>query len=366
METEVIKVDVNSSPPELLSDEGINKAARLLQQDETVAFPTETVYGLGANALSEEAVKKIFSAKGRPEDNPLIVHISRREQLDELVEGSLKSEVRELAARFWPGPLTMILPRSQKVPALTCGGLDTVAIRMPSHPVARALLTRAGLPVAAPSANLSGLPSPTRADHVLIDMEGRIPLIIDGGESPIGVESTVIDMTTSPPRLLRPGGVSTAQLKQALGEEMELERGYDVENDEVIPRSPGMKYRHYAPRAELELLLTDDPREIWNYARGQEKYRALLLTEDTLNKISSIPRDKVYKNPTEGKDKRFKIVPLGRAKRPEDIAHNLFTFLRQLDEEGRELIMVEGIDPSGLGEAIMNRLRKAASNIIEF
>ncbi len=365
METEVIKVNVNSTPAELLTDEGINKAARLLKQDELVAFPTETVYGLGANALSEKAVKKIFSAKGRPEDNPLIVHISRREQLDDLVKGSIKSQVRELAARFWPGPLTMILSRSEKVPRITCGGLDTVAIRMPSHPVARSLLTRAGLPVAAPSANLSGLPSPTRAEHVLIDLEGEIPLVLDGGGSPIGVESTVLDMTSSPPKLLRPGGVSSAQLKQALDENMEFERSYKVENDDAVPRSPGMKYRHYAPRAALELLLADDPEAIMQYARNRDEYRALLLTEDSLEKSSYVDQEEVFANPSRGKDRRFKIVPMGKASMPEDIAHNLFTFLRQLDEEGRELIMVEGINPSGLGEAIMNRLKKAASGIIE-
>lgn len=365
METKVIEVVGRASPSELLADEGINQAARLLQQGEVVAFPTETVYGLGADALSEAAVKKIFSVKGRPQDNPLIVHIYRREQLDELVAGPVNSKVRELAARFWPGPLTIILPRSSRVPSITCGGLDTVAVRMPSHPVARALLTRTGLPIAAPSANLSGLPSPTRADHVLIDMEGKIPLVLDGGESPIGVESTVLDMTSSPPRLLRPGGVSRSQLEQALGAEAKIERNYEAVSDDSGPRSPGMKYRHYAPRADLELLLAREAEKIWQYACDKDEYRALLLTEDSLAELSAIPPSKIHSDPTEGEQEQCKVISLGQAERPEDIAHNLFTFLRQLDGEGRELIMVEGIEPSGLGEAIMNRLRKAATNIIE-
>ena len=366
VETRVIKVDVNSSTSELLTHDGINQAARLLRRGEVVAFPTETVYGLGANALDGGAVKKIFSAKNRPQDNPLIVHISRREDLERLVSGRVPAPVRQLTARFWPGPLTIILPRSDEVPEVTCGGLETVAIRMPSHPVARALLTRAGLPVAAPSANLSGLPSPTSAEHVLIDMEGRIPLILDGGESPIGVESTVLDMTSSRPRLLRPGGVATAQLREVLGNEVEIEREYRVENEESVPRSPGMKYRHYAPRAELELLEGASPRQLWEYAHNKEGYRALLLTDDTAEKLEDLPGVRIFDDPADGIDRQFKLVIMGRASQPADIAHNLFKFLRQLDEEGRNLIMVESIETAGLGEAIMNRLRKAASDVVEF
>ncbi len=365
METEVIKVDTRSSPEELLTHDGINKGARFLREGEVIAFPTETVYGLGADALKEEAVEKIFAAKKRPKDNPLIIHIARREDLEDLVEGEIPPAVRDLAARFWPGPLTVILPRSSRVPAITCGGLDTVAVRMPSHPVARALFARAGVAVAAPSANLSGLPSPTRADHVLMDMEGEIPLILDGGETPIGVESTVIDMSSENPRILRPGGVASHQIKEILGEDTVIEREYKVDKKDGVPRSPGMKYRHYAPRSDLELLLNTDPGKLYEYACNRKGYRAILMTESTARAIEEETGEKVFSSPGRGKEEKLKFVLMGRDDQPEDIAHNLFTYLRQLDEEGRELIMVEAIEPEGLGEAIMNRLRRAATDVID-
>ncbi|WP_200769663.1 L-threonylcarbamoyladenylate synthase [Halarsenatibacter silvermanii] len=364
LQTEVLEVDTGVSPGELLGTEAVKKASSLLQRGELVAFPTETVYGLGANALDERAVRGIFAAKDRPEDNPLIVHVYSREELNRLTRGTVPSAVRQLTARFWPGPLTVILPRSDEVPGVICAGLDTVAVRMPSHPVARAILTRSGLPVAAPSANKSGLPSPTRAEHVLADMEGSIPLILDGGECPIGVESTVLDMTSEIPKILRPGGISASRLREALGRDAEIERCYDVTPEDNLPRSPGMKYRHYAPSARLELLEEGSPEEIWKYAGRQRAHSALLVSKATGQSIAESEDVAVYSDPERGADQHIKPVIIGSEENMQEIAHNLFTYLRSLDDEGRKLIMVEAINEEGLGEAIMNRLRKAATEII--
>jgi len=227
-------------------EQGILRGAEVIRAGGLVAFPTETVYGLGADALSDSAVARIFEAKERPRGNPLIVHLADAAVL-ESVAARVPPRARDVAARFWPGPLTLVLPRASTVPLITTGGLDTVAARVPSHPVALALIEASGRPIAAPSANRSGRPSPTRAGHVRDDLDGRIDMILDGGPTPVGVESTVLDMTTEPPMLLRPGGVTLEQLRDCLGEVAVL-KGDD---EEATGRSPGLRYRHYAPRAQV-------------------------------------------------------------------------------------------------------------------
>ena len=234
----------------LKADEpGVRRGAEVIRAGGLVAFPTETVYGLGADALSDSAVARIFEAKERPRGNPLIVHLAGAAAL-ESVAARVPPRARDAAARFWPGPLTLVLPRAGTVPLITTGGLETVAVRVPSHPVARALIEASGRPIAAPSANRSGRPSPTRAEHVREDLDGRIELILDGGPTPVGVESTVLDMTTEPPMLLRPGGVTLEQLRDCLGEVAVLAG----DDEEAAGRSPGLRYRHYAPRAQVIVI----------------------------------------------------------------------------------------------------------------
>ena len=324
----------------------------MIREGGTVAFPTETVYGLGADALNPEAVGKIFWAKRRPADNPLIVHVDDVAWLGRLAE-RVPGEALRLAERFWPGPLTLVLRKSGEVPDITTAGLETVAVRMPRHPVALALIRESGRPIAAPSANLAGRPSPTTAQHVAEDLMGRIDLILDGGPTEIGVESTVIDLTSHPPQILRPGGVSLEELREVLGE-VELHPAALGKAEERRPKSPGMKYRHYAPRAELIVVEGDPERvpvKIEEIARG---YRALgrrvgiLATDENLGRYRS-----------------GKAVSMGSRRDPETIARNIFRVLRELDREGVDIIIAEGIPEEGIGLAVMNRLRKASGfNII--
>src|SRR6266511_1173404 len=229
--------------------DAVRRAAEVIRAGGLVAFPTETVYGLGADALSAAAVTRIFEAKERPRGNPLIVHLADLSALEEVV-ARVPARVEDMARRFWPGPLTLVLPRAPAVPLVTTGGLETVAVRVPAHPVAQALLHAASRPIAAPSANRSGRPSPTRAEHVREDLDGRIEIILDGGPTPVGVESTVLDMTSEPPTLLRPGGVTLEELTDCLGEVGVL--GSD--DEEAAGRSPGLRYRHYAPRAQVIIV----------------------------------------------------------------------------------------------------------------
>ena len=246
MKTKVIKIKDKTRP----EDGELLEAAEILRSGGLVAFPTETVYGLGANALDEAAAKKIYAAKGRPSDNPLIAHISSMEELPALVR-EIPEAGRKLAEKYWPGPLTMIFPKKDVVPYGTTGGLDTVAVRMPSDPVANRLIKLAGIPVAAPSANTSGRPSPTRAEHVIEDMDGKIEMILDGGQVGIGVESTIVDVSGPVPTLLRPGAVTLEMLRETLGQ-VEVDPAIlgPVKGD-VKPKAPGMKYRHYAPKADM-------------------------------------------------------------------------------------------------------------------
>ena len=316
--------------------EALTHAAEVIRAGGLVAFPTETVYGVGADALSAAAVARIFEAKERPRGNPLIVHVADATALDE-VAVRVTDRAREVVASFWPGPLTLVLDRAAAVPLITTGGLDTVAVRVPAHPVAQGLIRAAGRPLAAPSANRSGRPSPTRAPHVLEDLGGRIELILDGGSTSVGLESTVLDMTTEPPTLLRPGGVTLEQLEAHLGR-VRLATG----DDEAAGRSPGLRFRHYAPRAKVVLI---------EAGAGEEAVASWL---DGGKSVALMAQRSV------GLDRpglRVRLMPVDL----EAYARELFEVLRDLDATGVDAIFVEGIAEVGLGRAIMDRLRRAAS-----
>ncbi len=321
----------------------LEKAKRLILSGEVVAVPTETVYGLAANAFDEKAVAKIFVAKGRPQDNPLIVHISELSQLDGLVE-EIPEKVKIMAEKFWPGPLTMIMKKSGKIPSAVSGGLDTVAIRMPKSEYARDIISFCSVPLAAPSANLSGSPSPTRAKYVMEDMNGRIPLIIDGGECEIGVESTVISFVGEKPRLLRPGGVTLEQIESVIGK-------IDVDNA-VLNKleqgqkaaSPGMKYKHYAPKADITVV------------------------KGSLEGFCDFVKDKnCFVLCFDGEEKNFKnALSYGKIDDGQSQAKRIFDSLRELDEMGAKTVYARCPDLKGMGLAVYNRLiRSAGFNIIE-
>ncbi|WP_156272448.1 L-threonylcarbamoyladenylate synthase [Neomoorella glycerini] len=332
----------------------IRLAARILNRGGVVAFPTETVYGLGANALDGRAVRRIFRAKGRPADNPLIVHIASFRDVQDLV-AYLPPRTTLLMQRFWPGPLTLVLPRSDLIPDIVTAGLDTVGIRMPSHPVAQALIRVARLPIAAPSANISGRPSPTTGQHVLKDLRGKIDAVVDGGPATVGVESTVLDLTTPVPTILRPGGVTYEDLKAVLGEVAidPAVRGSQV----AQPRAPGMKYKHYAPRGEVYLITGELDRVTAKIralvAAWQQRGRrvAVLATRETAAAYQQEPRPDY-------------LEVLGSRSQPATIAANLFSALRNCDRHRADIILAETIAEEGLGLAIMNRLRKSAANRI--
>lgn len=345
MKTDIIKVSENcvSSGDE----ECLMRAGEILRKGGLVAFPTETVYGLGGDAPNPEASVKIYTAKGRPSDNPLIIHINKFADIYQIVKEMPEAAVK-VGKAFWPGPLTMILPKAEKVPYETTGGLNTVAVRFPSHPIARKLIEYGGGFVAAPSANASGKPSPTRAKHVVEDMDGRIEMIVDGGEVGIGLESTIIDMTVEPPRILRPGYITQEMLKQVLGEV-----GEDVtmmRNDSgEAPRAPGMKYRHYAPSGSL-VIVEGEPQQVADYinARAAQDSKAgertgILGTREQLEQYHADV-----------------IKCIGSREEEEAVARNLFAVLREFDEEKVTKIYSESFPAQGLGQAVMNRLLKAA------
>lgn len=333
----------------------VYEAASLIKGGGLVAFPTETVYGLGANGLDKEAAKKIYSAKGRPSDNPLILHIADFSELEELTAEIPEAAVK-LAKRYWPGPLTMIFKKSAVVPFETTGGLDTVAIRLPENKVARELIKRAGVPIAAPSANLSGRPSPTTAEHVAEDMSGRIEMILDGGAVGIGIESTIIDVTGERPVILRPGFITGEMLAEVLGEvETDFAVTGEINNNDIRPKAPGMKYRHYAPKGKMIIYegeLSEIIRKINEEAEKAEKdglITAVLATDETM---ANYKADYVFS--------------VGRRADIDEVAHRLFDVLRKFDEVGAEAIFSESFSDKGLGFAVMNRLRKAAGyNIIQ-
>ncbi|MGB9661852.1 MAG: L-threonylcarbamoyladenylate synthase [Moorellaceae bacterium] len=345
--TKYIKID-----PQVPELHKIRLAARILQRGGVVAFPTETVYGLGANALDGRAVRRIFLAKGRPQDNPLIVHVASLSMLRSLTS-SLPSRALLLIQRFWPGPLTLVLPKSELVPPEVTAGLDTVAVRMPAHPVALALIKAARLPVAAPSANLSGRPSPTTGHHVLRDLRGKIDAVVDGGPATVGLESTVVDLTSAVPTILRPGGITREQLEEVLGE-VALDPGLESRNA-AVPKSPGMKYIHYAPEGEVYLVEGELPRmvarirELIAFFQRKGRRVAVLATAETADGYLQDPRPDY-------------LEVLGSRRDLAQVAGRLFAALRNCDRHGAEVILAETFPEEGLGLAIMNRLRKAAGH----
>ncbi|MDE6518069.1 MAG: threonylcarbamoyl-AMP synthase [Acetatifactor sp.] len=327
----------------------LQEAGEVLRRGGLVAFPTETVYGLGGDALNPESSRKIYAAKGRPSDNPLIVHIARMEDLTPIVS-QVPGEAVQLAQAFWPGPLTMILPKGERVPYETTGGLDTVAVRMPSHPVARRLIACGGGYVAAPSANLSGRPSPTSARYVIEDMDGRIDMIIDGGEGDIGLESTIVDLTVSPPQVLRPGYITQDMLTEVLGQ-VSVDQTILTADSGQAPRAPGMKYRHYAPKGELTII---------SGPAGQ--------VTDYINVHAAEDRKQGHKVGIIGTDEALTqyqadvVCSLGSRQDEESIARHLYSILREFDDEQVTRIYSECFETTGLGQAIMNRLLKAAGH----
>lgn len=341
MNTLIVKTD------ESHIEETLKICTELLKSGELVAFPTETVYGLGGNGLDADASRKIYAAKGRPSDNPLILHIGEKDQLYGLVK-SVPESAEKLMDAFWPGPLTMILPKADCVPYATSGGLDTVAVRMPSHPVAHALLKYSRIPVAAPSANLSGRPSPTTLQHVIDDMDGRIAAIMDGGSAGIGVESTIIDLTGEVPMLLRPGYITKEQLEAVLGtveEDPAIRRDSIIHHTNAVahPKAPGMKYRHYAPKAEVTVLY-GTPEEVAAAVNRMAKETSGILTVEEHKGLYPVG----------------KVLSVGTLKDPETVAHNLFDVLRQFDDLSVTEIYSEDFTDIDIGTAIMNRLLKAA------
>ena len=332
------------------SEEDIQQAAEIIREGGLVAFPTETVYGLGADALNPEAVGKVYAAKGRPSDNPMIVHISSKDDLEHLTF-EITEDMKKLADVFWPGPLTMVVPARPVVPRVTTGGLDTVAVRMPSDVTAAALITSSGVPIAAPSANLSGKPSPTTARHVIDDLDGRIDAIIEGGDCQVGIESTVVDMTGSIPAVLRPGIITREQLSAALGKTVELDpallakpeikwKDGLLETDEDFkPKSPGMKYKHYAPKAEMIIY------------KGDREKTAMAMAEEKLRRMEN--------------GQKVEVIMYDDAE-PEKAAREFFAKLRACDKAGVDVILAAALKEDGVGFAVMNRMFKSAGyNIVE-
>lgn len=345
MQTKLIKIDAVDP-----DRDDMKEAAEIIRSGGLVAFPTETVYGLGANALDPEASKRIYAAKGRPSDNPLIVHICRFEELESIAK-EVPTQARKLADAFWPGPLTMIVWKNEKVPYETTGGMDTVAIRMPNHPVALALIEESGCMIAAPSANTSGKPSPTEAGHVALDLDGKIPMILDGGAVGIGIESTIIDLTEKVPMILRPGYITKEMLEDVLGEEVRIDPGIIAADSTKKPKAPGMKYKHYAPKADLVLV------------EGEQ--------EAVVTKINELVREKqaaglkvgvVATDETESLYQADHVVTIGARSDENAIARHLYKILREFDDWNVDAIYSESFSTPRIGQAIMNRLMKAAGH----
>ncbi|MEG1595233.1 MAG: L-threonylcarbamoyladenylate synthase [Lachnospiraceae bacterium] len=328
----------------------IEEAGAIIRAGGLVAFPTETVYGLGADALQPKASEKIYAAKGRPSDNPLIVHIADFKDLDKIVR-EVPGRARILAERFWPGPLTMILNKSERVPLETTGGLETVGIRMPNNNIALELIRAGGGYIAAPSANTSGKPSPTLASHVEEDLNGKIPLILDGGPVGIGIESTIVDLTLDAPQILRPGYVTPQMLEEALGEVVIIDPAISGQEVKGRPKAPGMKYKHYAPKADL--IIVQGTREAVT-----DRINRLCMD----NKEQGITAGVICTKETEQRYKHGVIKSIGSREDEETIARHLFGILREFDKEEVSVIYTESFESEGLGQAVMNRLVKAAGH----
>ena len=375
----------------IFGKEGISEAAEILKGGGLVAFPTETVYGLGGNGLDKEAAKKIYAAKGRPSDNPLILHVSSIEEVYPLVK-ALPEKAKKLMEAFWPGPLTLVLPKSDLVPKESTGGLETVALRSPENALTLDLIRACGFPIAGPSANLSGRPSPTEASHVFEDLGGRIEGILEDGAVGIGVESTIVDLSENCPTLLRPGAITIEDLEEVLGEKVAIDPTLLGKSmaEGFTPKAPGMKYRHYAPKAEMILFKKKEEDE----TRSGQKEIAKLILSYGGKELSDCPEQEAKKSVAkailsygekelsvspkkriwilcgedtaslyEG-DGRFTVQILGRREEPLSMTHNLFRLLRKADEEGAELILGECYSEEGVGFALMNRLKKAAGQRI--
>ncbi|PEY33972.1 threonylcarbamoyl-AMP synthase [Bacillus cereus] len=323
----------------------LQEAARLLRENEAIAFPTETVYGLGANAMNDEAIAKIFEAKGRPSDNPLIVHIGAKSQLGEIVR-EITPVAEELMKHFWPGPLTIILPKKDGISEKVTAGLDTVGVRMPDHPVALALIEVANVPVAAPSANRSGRPSPTLAHHVYEDLNGKIAGIVDGGATGVGVESTVVDCTSEVPTILRPGGITKEQLEEVIGT-VSLDPALKDEKEK--PKAPGMKYTHYAPKAPLSIV--EGSRDFIQQLVDKKKEEGY-----TVGVLTTEEYQHVYEADV--------VLSCGVRSNLASVATKLYDVLRTFDASKVDVIFSESFPNEGIGNAIMNRLTKAAGHHI--
>lgn len=346
METIIKKMDERK-----LNNEVIETAGNILKNGGLVAFPTETVYGLGADALNEKAAEKIYAAKGRPSDNPLIIHITNMHDLEKIVD-IIPEVAVTVAEKYWPGPLTMIFEKSDAVPYGTTGGLDTVAVRMPDHEVARAVIDAGGGFIAAPSANTSGRPSPTKAQHVEEDLSGKIDMIVDGGDVEIGVESTILDMTVTPPMILRPGAITKEMLTELIGE-VTVDKALISANSEEAPKAPGMKYRHYAPKADLSVvegpmaLVIPAINQMASQRVSQGYKVGIIGTEETMDKY------------------QYGIVKsIGTREDESTIANHLYAILREFDTEEVDYIYSESFATGGIGSAIMNRLLKAAGHSV--
>lgn len=357
MQTKLVRIDSAD-----IDNMCMKEAAALIRAGELVAFPTETVYGLGADALRPEAAKRIYAAKGRPSDNPLIVHIAKFEDLASIAQ-AVPKQAAALAAAFWPGPLTMIVQKNEKVPYETTGGLDTVAVRMPDHPVALRLIEESGCLIAAPSANTSGKPSPTEAAHVAFDLEGKIPLILDGGSVGIGIESTIIDLTEDVPMILRPGYITKEMLEEVLGEQVCIDPGIRVSEYNGLdasvgtassgqrPKAPGMRYRHYAPSAELVLVegeteqVTAEINLLVQQKQAAGQRVGVIATEETLEAYHA-----------------DYVVSIGTRADEDAIARHLYGILREFDDCQVDVIYSESFKTPRIGQAIMNRLLKAAGH----
>ena len=354
MNTRIIRTNADN-----LDIEAIKEAGKVIRDGGLVAFPTETVYGLGGNALNPSASMKIYSAKGRPSDNPLIAHICSLDMLKPLVL-DIPEKAKALMDAFWPGPMTLIFKKSDIVPEETTGGLSTVAVRFPNHPIALSLIEAAGVSIAAPSANLSGRPSPTTGDHVVDDMNGRIDVIIDGGMVGMGLESTIIDVTVETPMILRPGFITKEMIENVVGK-VEIDPAIlNKPTENFQPKAPGMKYRHYAPKAEFVMF------------RGESDAVAQRIRVEANEKSEKgfatgiITANQHMKNYQGKLRKDIKIISLGDLDKPETIAHELFKALRDFDDSNTEYIFGETFDDNNVGAAIMNRLTKAAGyNIID-
>ncbi len=347
MDTIIEKVD-----PAHIDTDVMEQAGELIAEGELVAFPTETVYGLGGDALDPDASRRIYAAKGRPSDNPLIVHIADFDDMKRVAR-EVPEQAKKLADAFWPGPLTMIVWKSDAVPEATTGGMQTVAVRMPNHPVALELIRRSGCLIAAPSANTSGRPSPTEAQHVAEDLSGKIAMILDGGPVGIGIESTIIDLTEEKPMILRPGYITPEMLSEVLQEEVVIDPGIIAADDTRKPKAPGMKYKHYAPKAEMIIVdgaqdaVIHKINELTAAKRAEGKKVAVIATDETKDRYDAQV-----------------ILSMGKRADEDAIAQHLYKILRECDELDVGEIYSECFQTPRIGQAIMNRLLKAAGHTV--